>query len=418
MRHPTVAALVIAAAAAAAVSGVDTAGWLWWGRVVKVMNTEPQSGVDRIINDTLLRLPSAVQRTRRLATQKLLGANTHTVIRALERVASYQKSWLWTDPSGFQSSAVAALLDGRPTDGLRELRLALSRDPTSPYLHRVLALVYHRAGRREECLDHLAEVNAHATSDMRYRLDLAEQDRLWIRLEGLRRRLHRYPRQLTVNLLALARELRHRGEYRQAERLLLEHQDHPDVAIELARWELDAGRPDEATGRVLDIAERSSLPSDVRVRAWSALAEIRARVGDPSGAAAAAREALRLDSGSAAPHLALATIAERRGADEEALQHLRRAWGVAPADVSILLRVATVAERAGHLDDARLALERAVDVEPGNPAMVARIVDFHLRHSEYMDAAMRLSRGLDRFPTDQRLLRLADRLRREVGNRP
>lgn len=418
MRRPRPVALVVAVATAVAVGCVDTAGWLWWSRVARAMEVNPQSGVDRLINDTFLVLPSSVQWTRRLATQRLMGATAHTVVTAVQRVASVQKSWLWTDPSGFQNSAVAVLLGESPADGLRELEWALSRDPTSPYLHRLLALVYHRAGMEQDCLDHLAEVRAIANADSKYGFDLAEEDRLWVRLEGLRRRLDRYPRQLIPNVLVLAKELRERGEFREADRLLLEHESHPDVSIELARWELEGGRLDAATERVVNVTQRSSLPGDVRVRAWAVLAEIRDRRGDQSGAAAAAREALRLDPKSAAPHLALATMAEHRGADDEALQHLRRAWGVAPANVSILLRVATVAERAGRMDDARLALERAVDVEPENPAMAARIVDFHLRQGEYMDAALRLSRGLDRFPTDQRLLRLAERLRREVGKRP
>jgi hypothetical protein len=44
-------------------------------------------------------------------------------------------------------------------------------------------------------------------------------------------------------------------------------------------------------------------------------------------------------------------------------------------------------------------------------------VALQLRSGRYTDAAVTLSRALDHFPTDPDLLRLAERLRREVGIR-
>jgi predicted Zn-dependent protease len=117
------------------------------------------------------------------------------------------------------------------------------------------------------------------------------------------------------------------------------------------------------------LAERRRHPTSLRVDAWTVVAEVRHLAGDPAGAVAAAHEAPRLGPDSAAPYVALAT----------------------------------------------LALERAVELEPDNPSLSARLVDFQLRHGEFTEAALRLSAALDRFPTDQKLLSQAERLRREVG---
>ncbi len=100
-----------------------------------------------------------------------------------------------------------------------------------------------------------------------------------------------------------------------------------------------------------------------------------------------------------------------------ALDQLRRAWGMNPTDISLLMAVARTAEKAGQYDDARLALERAKTVDPDNPYLSAALVEFYLRRGDFMDATTTLSDALDRFPTDPRLLRLADRLRAEVRRR-
>jgi Tfp pilus assembly protein PilF len=88
-----------------------------------------------------------------------------------------------------------------------------------------------------------------------------------------------------------------------------------------------------------------------------------------------------------------------------------------PTDVPLLLAVARIAEKAGKHDDARIALERARTADPNNPSLAAALVEFFLRRGEFMDATVTLAEALDRFPTDPRLLGLADRLRAEVRRR-
>jgi Tfp pilus assembly protein PilF len=387
---------------------------LWWGSVSESLELDPQLGADRLGKSFFLTLPSTVQLSRRLISRNFVGATAPSVVAALERVASMQKRWLWLDPNGFRNSAAAALVRQDPVAGFEEMKQALMRDPTSSYLHRVMALLAHRAGDHREWLEHLAEAEAVHNDPGWSTWDLTDEDERWIQLEALKRRMELYPRRRVPTALTLARVLRSRGEVGSAYELLRDFDHHPDVVIELARWELAAGDFESAAARVFLLAQRSSLPTSVRVHAWATLAEIYDHAGDRTSAVEAAQQALRLDPSSPAPHVALANLAERRGESSEVLGHLRRAWGVAPSDVGLLVRIATVAERAGELGDARLALERAIEVQPADPSLVCRLVDFHLRHGDYMQAAMRLSQGIDRFPLDERLLRLAERLRREV----
>ena len=81
------------------------------------------------------------------------------------------------------------------------------------------------------------------------------------------------------------------------------------------------------------------------------------------------------------------------------------------------MSVARIAEKAGQVDDARLALERARTADPSNPNIAAALVEFYLRQARFMDATVTLADALDRFPTNPRLLGLADRLRAEVRRR-
>jgi Flp pilus assembly protein TadD len=88
-----------------------------------------------------------------------------------------------------------------------------------------------------------------------------------------------------------------------------------------------------------------------------------------------------------------------------------------PTDTRLLTRIASVAEQAGRLEDALLALERAVEMNPESALLASRLVELQLRAGRYAEAAATLSEALDRNPTDAGLLRLADRLPREVGIR-
>jgi Tfp pilus assembly protein PilF len=379
------------------------------------MADDPAAGASRAATDASLALPYAVHVSRRFGSSELLGAPREVLASALDRISGLQRSWYPVDPVGWVNRSRADLLHDRVEGALTAISGALERDPTSPSVHRLAALVFHRMGRRSEALEHLAEAQALADRLDGPVIDLTAEDAEWIRREALERRIARYPRQRVSTTLDLARFLKSNGEGEEARELLGGLSPHPEVEVELARWDLGDGDLSSASRRLEAVTQRTALPSTMRVRAWALLAEVRDHQGDAEGALDAAREALALAPESTAPYLALAVLAERRGDDSEALEHLRRAWGISPTDIPLLLRIASVAERAGRSADARLALERAVEVDPASPELAARLVDYHLRRGQFMEAAMRLSRALDRHPADRRLLGLADRLRREVG---
>jgi Tfp pilus assembly protein PilF len=306
------------------------------------------------------------------------------------------------------------MVEGGLRDAAVLLDQALQRDPMSALLHRLRALVSWTEGRPEAALDDLAEAAAIAPNLHSPRIELTSEDAQWVRAEGLRRALERYPRQRVRTLLALAEELRGTGFEEQGRALLQDEPYNPDVELTLAAWDRDADRLEQAAVRLTELAGRRLVPTQFRARAWSELAEVRALAGDDEGAEMAARTALSLAPGSTAPYLALAELAERRGDWQLALDQLRRAWGLAPSDARLLVRVAVAAERAGQLADAQLALERALELEPDAPEHAVRLVDFFIRNGQYLEATMALSRALDRWPTEPRLARQLERLQRDV----
>jgi Tfp pilus assembly protein PilF len=399
----------------AVVAGIDLVGHTRWGMAVRSLEREPVRGVETLSSDPWLGVPAAVHLSRRLLPRELSTASTRSLAVALEKLARRQQRWMWTHPQGFATSSRAALLAGEVDAGLDALGQALVRDPNSARLHRAMALALRAIGRDQDCLDHLAEAWAIWPGTPAMTLGLTRQEVDRVRLEGLERRMERYPRQRISTLLDYARALKQRGRAGEGLARLTELAPEPRVAIEISRWEIEGGELESASRRLEAVSGRRAYPSSLRAAAWALLAEARDLQGDDAGAAEAARQALVLAPESAAPYLALAILAERRGDLETALNHLRRAWGIAPTDVGLLVRIASTAERADKLADARLALERAVELQPGSAGLAARLVEFHLRNGQYMEAALRLSRSLDRFPTDDQLLGLAERLRREVG---
>ena len=413
-RRPSVAILVLSVASLLT-AGVDAVGAGWWRRTAAVIAVNPASGVDRLTAGALLDLPEAVRRSRRLVARDLAQAPPERVGAALERVGNAQRWWLHTDSAGFKNAARAAMVDGRGEDGGVWLGDAIRRDPTSPALHRLAAWLENQRGDRESAMDHLAEAYALAPGIRKSPVELTDDDERWVRNEGLQRALTLYPRQRVRTVLTLAEQLRTDGREDRGRVALENELPHPEIELALARWDRDSGQLADADARLQRVTSRRIYPAPIRARAWAVLAEVRDLGGDPSGAAAAARESLRLDSNSTAPHLALARLAESRGDYEGSLRHLRAAWGLTPADPRLLVRISSVAEKTGEIADARLALERAAELEPESPVIAARLVDLHLRNGQYMEAALKLHQFTERFPTDTRLLRLAEKLQREVN---
>ena len=409
--------LIVVAALAVAVEVIGLVGWWGWQRAKDQLEENTSAGAAGLAQDVVLRLPSAVRASRRLPGGELGRAPDELVVAALLSLSRGQLLWTPADPAGFVNRARAGLIEGTIDTASVDLNAAIARDPMSPRLHWLMALAERERGQNASALEHLAIADGLGGGGRPLRVELTPEEAAWVRIEGLERRLDYYPRARSQGVIALARELRGRNQPDLGRAYLRQEGRDPRVELELARWDLDEGLIEAAQSRLGDLAGRSGLPASLFAETWAVTAMLRDRVGDVDGAQEAADMALSYDPKSAGPYRVLAALAERRGDMDGALEQLRRAWGMNPTDVGLLMAVARTAEKAGHNDDARLALSRAKTVEPGNSGPAAALVEFHLRHGEYMDATVALSEALERFPTDPRLLRLADRLRTEVSRR-
>ncbi len=408
-------AVITAALCALVIEGITAVGVGAWDTTARVLRRNPDDGAARLIESTLLDLPPAVFRSRRLVSGYLSAADA--AVEALEAVGARQIRSMPAAPDGFLNIARARLLGNRIFEGLDDLDDAIARDPTGPFGLRLSALVMLLQGRTDDALDRLARAEAVAPGYRLPPIELSAEDQARVRLEGLELRLEIYPRIRVETLIALAGHLRSMGRRDEGLRRLEEAAGAPRADLVRAQWALIDGNAPEAAGLAQGLANRKRLPSKIRSSAWSTLAQALEAQGDTRGALDAARKALRLAPDSAAPHLALARIARARGDLDETVEHLRRAWGMDPSNLGILFEFARAAEAAGLEADARLALERAVNLRPDDSSVALRLVDFQLRHGAYMEAVMTLSRALDRDPVNPDLLRMGERLRREVAKR-
>jgi tetratricopeptide (TPR) repeat protein len=407
----------LAAAIAVAAATADTISWAGWRAIAASLEVNPDLAAGRMATASVMALPATAVRSRRLAVNELQGAAVESIVGALTRVGRLQRRWMPVDGVGFINLSREEFLRGRLQASVDALVSALKRDPTSAYLHRLQALFLFSLGDRQSALKELAVAEAIAPGLRRPEVELTPEDARRVRLDGLRLRVEYYPRRRTEIALALARELRIDGDVEGAKALLVELRGRPAVEIEIARWAVEAGEYQAALELLLPVAERRANPRALRSRAWSMVAIARDLDGDREGSLSAAREALILDPDSPAPYVTLAGLAQGRGDLDGALEHLRRAWGMNPTDTGLLTRIASVAEQAGRSEDALLALERAVEISPDSALLASRLVELQLRSGRYAEAAVTLSEALDRNPTDSTLLRLADRLPREVGIR-
>jgi tetratricopeptide (TPR) repeat protein len=409
--------LILVAVLAVTVEIFGMLGSWAWDMTAKTLRRDAGAGVVALIDSTLLKLPSAVLRSRRLNAADLGAAEQRKVVEALDILARRQIRCMVAHPEGYLNLARAQLIQGRVFDGQTDLAEAIERDPTRPFAIRLLGMVTLFQGRFDEAMDLLAQAEAVAPGYREPWIELTDEDEAQVRLAGLDRRLQAYPRLRVETLILISRSHRAMGRREEAELRLEQAAGDPRADLVRAQWALSDGDAPLAAGVALGLTQQRRLPKKIRASAWSLLAQALEVQGDSEGALVACRRALRLAPKSAAPHLALARIAQSRGDVDEAVSHFRRAWGMDPSNISILLQFARAAEKAGLKADARLALERAVDLDPGNTGTVLQLVDFQLRTGALMDATMTLSRAMDRAPADPNLLRAAARLRREVRKR-
>jgi tetratricopeptide (TPR) repeat protein len=374
----------------------------------------PSAQCKKLAATPLLALPAASEWARTVNASVLLEEAGVCGQEAVSRVSASLRRWVPVDPAGWTLGARAALVAGRIDEGRSLLDQALRRDPTSPYLHRLMALLDIHAGKYDRALELLADAEGLAPGYRVPPVEVLPGDDMWIRLEGLKRRARLYPRKREDSLLRLANILWSMGERDRARKLLEPIEDRPNVIMALANWALREGKPDDAVRLARSVAERTVYPRKLRSQAYSVLARALEAQWKTDEAMEVAKKALKVDPGSPDPYVALARLARRRGDTKTALRYIRSAWGVAPADVRVLLEVANIADAAGAVADARLALERAEKLAPDDPSVGLRLADFLLRHGELMQAAMVLSGQLKRHPMNPRLIALATKLQRET----
>jgi tetratricopeptide (TPR) repeat protein len=402
--------LIVMVSAAVLIEIVGSIGWWRWTALQQKLATTPDSGARQIAGDPWLAIPAAIEHSRRLISSDIEGASLDLVPPALQRLGRCQVRWFPVSPTGFKSQAQSRVLADDLKGGTELIEQALERDPTSPYLHRFLAVVKRLSGYPREFLEQMALSRALAYKQSRSAIEMTPEDEHWVAFEALRRRIELYPRQQVQTRLDLATALREDGRADEAVQVLVPVKDEPLVRLTRATWHLTAGDSTAAKAEVEEIASGRVYPSRMRANAWSLLARALGLEGNQEGALAAAARAVQLAPDSPAPYISLAHLAERRGDDEAALEHLRRAWGMALTDISILLEVARLAEKTGKQADARLALERASRLAPERADLAARLIDFYIRNHQLMEATSKLADALDRFPTDPQLLRMTERL--------
>ncbi|NOZ93536.1 MAG: tetratricopeptide repeat protein [Acidobacteria bacterium] len=410
-------AIILAVTVAVAVEGLDAGGWALWRDLMVTARERPAEGCRVLLSTALLAGPPAAEWARTITAGPLMRKAGQCGLEAVARAAWALRRWTPVDPAGWTLGARAELAAGRLDKGMGLLRAALQRNPTSPYLHRLMALLDMNLGDYDGALQSLADAEGLAPGYRIPPVEVLPGDDEWIAIEGLRRRAALYPRHRQDALLALASKLWSLGRRDEAREVLAPLRDRPVVLMTRARWALEDGDPRMAVRLMRPVAERSAYPRRIRSRAYSLLARALEAEGESERAMKTARKAVMLDPNSPEPYLALSRLARRRGDTEAALQYIRSAWGVAPSDVRVLLEVASTAEAAGAYSDARLALERAEKLAPDRVDVGVRLAGYLLRRGEYMNAALVLSRQLDRHPMEPRLIALAARLQGKTSRR-
>lgn len=398
--------LICAVVACFVIEATSSVGRSAWVRTLETISENPSSGAERLRDEALLVLPTALSRAGAFPDTNLANAESEVVAAGLHRMGELQVLWLPTDPVGWLNLSRAAMIRSNRSATSRALERALALAPTSASIHRLAAVHALLSGDRASHIMHLIEANAIGQSERTPLTSLSPLEIERVRLEAQMRRVELYPLQRVQNQLRLAESLRRRGEKSAAAQVLSDAQPHPDLQLARARWDLEDGAYESALEQALDLTGRKVLPVRTRVQAWFVVAQVRKHMGDEPGALEAARETTRLDPRSPHPHLIFADIAEQSGDPEAALSHVRHAWGMSPTDTRVLLRLAKLSEETGNYRDAGLAWRRASELVPDDRSIALERIRFYIRRGDFREASALLAHATDRFPEDTRFVSL------------
>ena len=214
------ALLIVAVVAAAAVRLVTFSLQASWRPLVASLARDPASACQALERTPLLDLPPMAGASRTLRTGALKEAPVECAAAVLRRLASLQQRWLPLQAVGHLNGVRSLLVQDRVEEAGAELEGALLRDPTSPYLHRLSALLKLSRGRYEEALEELALAEGLAPGYRIPTVEVLPGDALWVTLEGFRKRAELYPRRRSEALLALAGRLWRLGRQEEARQVL------------------------------------------------------------------------------------------------------------------------------------------------------------------------------------------------------
>ena len=257
-------------------------------------------------------------------------------------------------------------LDGQPAEALAAYERALSLDPESVYLLKRVAELSARQNKLEEALGYGERVLALDPDDRGVRLFLGT--------------LYRFRRDIDA-----------------VERVLLTEDGEPigsDAAILLYGVYGDLRRLDDAR----EAAEWMIAEDPDGLRGYLALADIRERLDDPSGAERALRDGLERNPDELALYSALARGRRDRGDRVGELGIYREVLAVHPDHHGTLLQKADAEIALGREDEARRTLEQVEESHPRDLRTLLRLafLDFE---ADALDAAQaRFERALELQP--------------------
>lgn len=210
---------------------------------------------------------------------------------------------------------------------------------------------------------------------------------------------------LRANFATLLRE---RGKWREAtaewRRLVEAAPEIDEWRVQLAIALADEAASYEPPDRALQSEARSILERLVREQpdlpaGHLNLGNVLRQMGDPAGALARYRAALRLNPGYELARLNLAGLLAERGDAREAIHILREGLALDPQSVELRARLAVLVDQQGELDGAIEEYRRVLEVDPEEARVRNRLAYALERTGRFEEALAEYRRAAESDPT-------------------
>jgi tetratricopeptide (TPR) repeat protein len=257
-------------------------------------------------------------------------------------------------------------LSGENEEALRVYERALSKDPGSPELLRKVAELSARSGRLDAAV---------ANAERAYAIDPSD-------------------RSTRLFLGTLYRFLHQEAKVEQVLREPNGDPFDPDAALLLYGTLVEAKRYPEAVAVARWLIEHD----EDGLRGWFALADVREKMGDPAGAEAALRDALKEHPGELSLYGALAR--GRRDREDRAgeIEIYREILRLEPGNTVTLLAMAEALIQLDRFDEAAGVLEQVLRADPGDTRTLLRLGFLEFERRRYERARAHFERALAASP--------------------